>query len=295
MKKSAAKKSGVKIALIVEGRTEKAFGEQLRKYLNKYMENSMPDLNVVPCDGGIPTGDTLKRTVQNLLSGKEPADYVIALTDVYTGDNPPKFRDAAEAKNKMRSWVGDEVRFYPHAAQHDFEAWLLPYWDTIQELAGHNKNAPAGAPETVNHDNPPAYRLAEIFRLGKIRSYSKPREARSILERNGLEKAIDKCPELKALVNTILNVCGAEYAQPVDEPKIDCGSAHAIMAQYIALTETALYCEKESESPDETRIQELEAKLRELELEKKQIYADNTGLIKKILTEYVKFLKKAQP
>jgi len=91
-------------------------------------------------------------------------DAVIALTDVYTGG--ADFDSASTAKKKMRQWVGDESRFHPHAAQHDFEAWLLPYWADIQRLSGSNRAAPVGDPEQVNHHKPPAHRIAEVFRTG---------------------------------------------------------------------------------------------------------------------------------
>jgi hypothetical protein len=63
----------------------------------------------------------------------------------------------------MKAWVGNNPNFYPHAAQYDFEAWLLPYWSTNQKLARHNKSAPGSLPEQVNHNNPPSYRIKEIF------------------------------------------------------------------------------------------------------------------------------------
>jgi hypothetical protein len=136
---------------------------------------------------------------------------VIALTDVYTGKVPPEFQDAADAKAKMRRWVGDEPRFHPHAAQYDFEAWLLPYWPTIQQLAGHNKACPAGDPERVNHTRPPSKHIRDIFENGTCRdSYVKPRDAARILRENDLGVAVERCAELKALVNTILAVCGEQ-------------------------------------------------------------------------------------
>jgi hypothetical protein len=199
----------MKIAIIVEGKTEVAFIPHLRRYLEHHLPCTMPKLDPHPYDGRIPKGDKLKRVVENHLKGRNPADHVIALTDVYTGTNPPDFRDAADAKTKMRTWVGDTPRFHPHAAQYDFEAWLLPYWSTIQMLAGHNKTAPAGQPETVNNLNPPAYRIKEIFENGRCRdSYIKPRDAGRILRDNDLSIAISQCQELKAFVNTILTVCG---------------------------------------------------------------------------------------
>lgn len=201
----------MKITLIVEGKTERAFLPYLRKFLVTRLPNNMPRLDVNPYDGRIPTGDKLKRVVERLLSGRLPSDHVIALTDVYTGSQPPEFENAIDAKEKMRLWVGQEPRFHPHVALHDFEAWLLPYWAFIQILAGHNKKAPTGKPETVNHNNPPAYRIKEIFEIGKSRdSYIKPRDAGRILSKNDLGVAVAECPELKAFMNTIISVCGGK-------------------------------------------------------------------------------------
>jgi hypothetical protein len=199
----------MKITLIVEGKTERAFLPHLRKFLESRLQNKMPKIDALPYNGRIPTCEKLMRIVRNSLNGPNPADHVVALTDVYTGSQPPDFQDAVDAKQKMREWVGNEPRFHPHAAQYDFEAWLLPYWDDIQRLAGHNKNAPTGAPETINHNNPPSFRIKEIFEICRCRdSYVKPRDAGRILRDNDLSVAIDQCPELKAFINTIFLVCG---------------------------------------------------------------------------------------
>lgn len=199
----------MKISIIVEGKTEKAFISHLRQYLKTRFPGAMPKLDPLPYDGRIPREDKLRRVVANLLQGRNAADHVIALTDVYTGTIPPDFVDAQDAKQKMRHWVGNNDRFHPHAAQYDFEAWLLPYWTTIQKLARHDRNAPAGNPESVNHDRPPAYRIKEIFETGQCRdSYVKPRDASRILRDNDLSVAVNQCEELKDLVNTILSVSG---------------------------------------------------------------------------------------
>jgi hypothetical protein len=200
----------MRIALLVEGKTETAFLPHLRGFLEARLSGKMPKLDPLPYDGRIPTGAKLRRVVGQLLNDpSKPADHVVALTDVYTGTQPPDFPTAAEAKTKMREWVGGEERFHPHVALHDFEAWLLPYWPVIQKLAGHNRTAPGGNPETVNHNNPPAHRLREIFRIGTCRDdYVKPRDAARILRECDLSVAITQCPQLKAFVNTILSVSG---------------------------------------------------------------------------------------
>jgi hypothetical protein len=170
----------------------------------------MPNLDFFPCDGRVYKEAKLRRTVDALLrNGPVPSDNVIALTDVYTGTND--FVDATDAKRKMQVWVGHNPKFHPHVAQHDFEAWLLPFWSDIQALAGHNKNAPPGPPEAVNHQRPPAYHIRSIFEIGTCRnSYSKPRDANRILRGKDLSVAAHKCPELKAFLNTILTLSGAE-------------------------------------------------------------------------------------
>ncbi len=180
----------------------------LRAFLKNRLVDRMPRLDPFPCDGRIDKGEKLRRIVERLLApGKSSADAVIALTDVYTGTDD--FVDAADARNKMRNWVGNS-RFYPHAAQHDFEAWLLPYWSDIQRLAGHNQSAPAGAPESVNHGHPPSHRIREIFRVGSRRSYSKTRDANKILSGKDLTVAAAACPELNVFLNTILTISGGQ-------------------------------------------------------------------------------------
>ena len=198
----------MKITVLVEGKTEKAFIPSLRSFLSPRLTGRMPKIDPFSYDGRIPTRDKLQRVVKGLLSrGNPPSDAIIALTDVYTGTN--EFQDAADAKKKMQEWVGPVAQFYPHAAQHDFEAWLLPYWDDIQRLARHNRTAPPGAPELVNHTNPPSYRIKEIFRTGQgPRDYVKPRDAAKILQGNDLSIAAQACPELRAFLNTILTLCG---------------------------------------------------------------------------------------
>ena len=125
------------ISILVEGKTETAFKPHLIAFLKGRLAGIMPRLDMFPYHGRVPTGADLRRTVENLLGGAHAADAVIALTDVYTGTND--FQNAADAKAKMQQWVGQNPLFYPHVAQHDFEAWLLPYWTDIQKLAGHNR------------------------------------------------------------------------------------------------------------------------------------------------------------
>ncbi len=195
----------MRIAILVEGATEVAFKEKLCELLQTRLGQQMPKLKFIPQHGGIPKEEKLKRVVENLLTGNSAYDVVIALTDVYTGKKD--FTDAADAKAKMMKWVRNNPQFYPHTALHDFEAWLLPYWKTIQKLAKHNRSAPSGSPETVNHQKPPSYHIKEIFKSGGRQDYNKPIHGKKILEKNDLMLAIQDCTELKAFVNQIISLC----------------------------------------------------------------------------------------
>ena len=194
----------MRIAIICEGPTEQAFKEPLQAFLRTRLDRKMPALKFDVHHGSIPTGDKLKQVVERLLNARvNPPDAVIALTDVY-----PDYADAADAKTKLRAWVGPNPRFFAHVALHDFEAWLLAYWDRITTLAGRKAKPPGVHPEKVNHGNPPAHRLRRLFEEGKCRdSYDKPRDAKRILKDADLMTAILACPELKAFVNTIISLC----------------------------------------------------------------------------------------
>jgi len=193
----------------MEGSTEIAFKPHLLRFLAKRLNSlggKMPTI-VIDKKGHL-TSSTLSRDVQHHLMGSRRVDHVIALTDVYTGKRD--FRNAADARSKMTSWVGSDRRFQAHAAQYEFEAWLLPYWSRIQELAGSNRKSPP-TPELVNHNKPPSHFLSEVFRSGsRKRQYSKVRDASKILDGQDLGEAAAKCPELKAFLNTILRLSGGK-------------------------------------------------------------------------------------
>lgn len=87
----------------------------------------------------------------------------------------------------------------------------MPYWSEIQKVAGSNRNAPPGSPESVNHNRPPSYHIKEIFRIGTCRDdYSKVRDANRILRNQDLAIAAVACPELKAFLNRILELSGGQ-------------------------------------------------------------------------------------
>ncbi|HBT78083.1 MAG TPA: hypothetical protein DEB39_14435 [Planctomycetaceae bacterium] len=199
----------MRIAVIVEGNTEKAFKGVLLRFLETKLPGKLPKLDFKPSQGRVPKEERLQKDVERHLKNYAA---VIALTDVYTGSND--FETAEDAKQKMRTWVGEERRFYPHAAQYEFEAWLLPYWEQIKTLAKTDKTKPSGKPEDVNHGKPPSKHIAEAYRTGQRNEvYDKVLDAPRVLKDQDLTIAVEACPELKAFVNTILALCDGEPIQ----------------------------------------------------------------------------------
>src|ERR1700675_1260302 len=78
----------MKMPILVEGKTERAFKVHMRDFLKQRLPDKMPRLDMFPYDGRIPKEDKLRRIVENLLTiGQVPANAVIARTDVYTRAN----------------------------------------------------------------------------------------------------------------------------------------------------------------------------------------------------------------
>jgi hypothetical protein len=147
----------------------------------------------------------LRRRVYLELRGPR-VKAVVGLIDVY-----PDFSSAGKAKQFLREAVGDEPRFYAHAAQYDVEAWLLPYWDFICRRLGVRKAKPSAHPEQVNLERPPSQRLNELYRIARPpRKYVKPIEMATILRKQDLTIAANQCPELKGLLNTLLSLADLE-------------------------------------------------------------------------------------
>ena len=89
----------MKITILVEGKTEKAFKPHLLEFLKSRLAGRMPNVDPFPYNGRISTKDRLRREVETLL--RNGTDAVIALTDVYTGTTR-EFVDAADAKRRCK-------------------------------------------------------------------------------------------------------------------------------------------------------------------------------------------------
>lgn len=190
------------IVLLVEGATETALKGKFKAFLDERAKaEGRPKVALRTKDIMTLNPNKLRRRVHLELRRPNVTD-VVGLIDVY-----PDFTSATKAKQFLRNAVGDEPRFYAHAAQYDVEAWLLPYWDFICRRVGVQRSRPGANPEKVNLMHPPSRRLNELYRIAKPpRKYVKSIEMATILRDQDLTIAAGQCPELKSLLSTLLNL-----------------------------------------------------------------------------------------
>lgn len=191
------------VVLLVEGATETALKNHIKRFLDQRAgQEGKPRLALRTKPFRTkPTEKELRKRL-NLELRDNSVEAVVGLLDVY-----PDFDSARDAKEFMRNAVGNNSRFFAHAAKYDVEAWLIPYWDCICNRIGVRRSRPGNNPEHVNSMAPPSKRLEELYQIAK-RKYRKPLEMKAILERQDLSVAAHECRELKLLLNTLLRLGG---------------------------------------------------------------------------------------
>jgi hypothetical protein len=180
-----------------------------RKYEQAGIKENRLGLSFRPAKGKIVPDQRLRADVETHLRNPD-VKAVVVLTDVY-----PDYSSAQEAKQVLSEALDNEGRCNVHVACHDFEAWLLPYWEKICRIVGQDKKPFGANPELVNAMKPPSLRLAELYSVAKPRpmKYTKPSQAFSILRGEDIEVSAKACPELKSFINTILGLAGLQELQ----------------------------------------------------------------------------------
>jgi hypothetical protein len=199
-----------RIVVLCEGRTEKALQQHIKAFLDGECGDagrSKVRLTMVDAGGAsdLLSAKALPKLVEKHMSTSDVLGLIV-LVDV-KAPPPHAFPNAEATIAHLKSILPADSRLHAHAAQHDVEAWLLPFWETAQRKAGHRKSSPGRHPEAVNRDHPPSWHLQELFRLGG-KSYDKPRDAAAILRGQDLRVSANACPQFKAFLNTLLALSG---------------------------------------------------------------------------------------
>lgn len=201
----------MKVVVVCEGKTEQALRRALCELIQQ--QNPLgPRVGVKPVAvygrGAYPG---IKVIVEHQLEAPDVSG-VILLTDVY-----PDFRDAREAKDKLREALGDYGR-HPkiriHVAQFEVEAWVIPFWEDIcKSLRKRSLKAPpqkpGDKPEEINGQKPPSRHLKDLYRKAKTR-YEKVKDGPKWLTARNLGESAKVCPELRLFLDSLLEFASAE-------------------------------------------------------------------------------------
>jgi len=203
----------MKFLLFVEGHTEKrAVGQFLARWLNARLSRRV-GLVVINLRGSGRFGKGVVEQAGFHLA-RDTAGQIVAaigLLDLYRGADWPaeKVTPAERYAWGVRHYektVGND-RFRMFFAVHETEAWLLSDPGIFRPEVGRRIRPEWSAqPEEVDFDDPPARRLQAAYRVAANRAYRKALDGPNLFARLDPQTAYEKCPHLKALLDTMLEL-----------------------------------------------------------------------------------------
>ena len=202
----------MKFILFVEGYTEAAV---LPAFLKRWLDPRLKQpvgIDAVRFDGWPEmVRDSPQRVKAFLNAPKGDVIAVIALLDLYGLQLP--YPASVNSVAKRIAWattyleqrVG-ETRFRQFFAVHETEAWLLSQPMLFPAEIAKGLQSKTSKPETVNFDEPPASLLNRLYKSATGHDYKKVTQAKNLFPALDPEAAYAKCPQLKALLDTLLEL-----------------------------------------------------------------------------------------
>jgi hypothetical protein len=135
---------------------------------------------------------------------------VISLLDLY---GPTLYPSQAATAAQRISWATkhlqqtvNQARFAQFFAVHEVEAWLLSDPSLFPSSVRQKFPGTVQTPETVNCNTPPAVLLDRLYNQATGRGYKKVAYGKDLFEKLDPHAAYMKCPNLKALLDTMLQL-----------------------------------------------------------------------------------------
>lgn len=202
----------MRFLLFVEGQTEKyALRDFLKRWLDPKLESRV-GIDVILFEGCGPYYSSIAKRVNFILSGKPAADVIaaIGLVDLYGPEIYPQHLKGARerytwAKEHLERKV-DHPKFRQHFAVHETEAWVLSQPDILPIAVRKALPGKCSHPETVNFDQPPSKLLTRLYREKLKRRFSKTIDGPDPFQSLSPDRAYEKCPALKALLDDMLSL-----------------------------------------------------------------------------------------
>ncbi|MFM8333787.1 MAG: DUF4276 family protein [Candidatus Methylumidiphilus sp.] len=206
----------MKFIMFVEGYTE---DKALPKFLQRWLDSRLPQrvgIKTIRFEGWSELVKDAPQKAKLHLCGPKGGDIiaVISLLDLYgpTFDYPKDKTSPDEkydwAKQNIEKQVGQD-RFFQFFAVHEVEAWLLsdPRLFPLEIQSAFPSKIKL--PETVNCNEPPAKLLERLYPLHIRRKYKKVTNGKDLFDKLDPNIAYDKCPNLKAMLDKMLELAKA--------------------------------------------------------------------------------------
>lgn len=202
----------MKFVLFVEGRTEQvAVPNFAKRWLDVRLKRRV-GMKVVRFNGWPEFDREIKTKAHLNLGGPSGADVIagIGLLDLYGPTFYPA--DKATAKERIdwatKKFEGDvnHSKFRMFLAVHEVEAWLLSQPAVFPKEIEAALSGKDSRPEAVDFDRPPAKLLEDLYRTRLKRGYKKVTYGRSLFAKLDPEVACGKCPNLQAMLDTMLDL-----------------------------------------------------------------------------------------
>lgn len=205
----------MKIILFVEGSTEaKTLPAFLKRWLDPRLNHPVA-LQAVDFDGaGELIAESSKCIQKYLHAPRRDMIAVVALLDFQGAplSYPAGLTEAADkmawAKQDLEAKAGSP-RFRQFFAVHELEAWLLSDTAIFPKEVQGAFPAKINQPEKVNSQEPPSALLGKLYQLKMRKPYKKPIDGAKLFAGLDPEKAYQKCPSLKLLLDEMLALAQA--------------------------------------------------------------------------------------
>jgi hypothetical protein len=203
----------MKFVLFVEGETETGLHEFFQRWLESRLKERV-GFKFVRFRGWHQYHDEIAKRAHLNLSGKLGADAIagIGLLDLYG----PTYAKNKKSIDERYAWAKetlersvDHPKFRQHFAVHETEAWLLADPAILPRQVMRALPGRSEWPETVNFDEPPAKLLERLYREKKMGEYRKLIDGRILFRKLSPDRAYEKCPYLKALLDDMLSLAQA--------------------------------------------------------------------------------------
>jgi len=198
----------MKFVMFIEGHMEKmALPDFIRRWLDEKLEKRV-GIKIVRFDGWSELIKDVQKKSHMYLNRDKDVIAVISLLDLY---GPTIYPDDKHSVSERYKWAKKDLedkvghpKFRQFFAVHETEAWLLSEPSIFPQDIQKSLPGKITTPEKINFNNPPAKLLEKLYREKLKKKYKKTTHGQEFFSKLNPEKAYDKCPYLKLMLDEML-------------------------------------------------------------------------------------------